>query len=128
MHAGGGRYASTGVVRDELDEIWGLPMTGFEWFLLIVVVILVPLLIAVIVTLWTLEQARKRNRRNRPGGKQSGVARKAMRAEPGPLIEGQSGNRSVEPREGRPRDDHTLDPDRPNVDQDDDAEVGNKRQ
>jgi hypothetical protein len=35
--------------------------------LLIVVVILIPLAIAVAVTLWSLEQARQRNRKNRPG-------------------------------------------------------------
>ena len=40
-------------------------MSGFEWFLLIVVVIVVPLVVAVVVTLWTLEQARQRSRRNR---------------------------------------------------------------
>ncbi|MGI8643859.1 MAG: hypothetical protein ACR2LS_07060 [Thermomicrobiales bacterium] len=46
-------------------------MSGFEWFLVIVVVIGIPLLIAVIVTLWTLEQARQRSRKNRkpPGDK-----------------------------------------------------------
>jgi hypothetical protein len=44
-------------------------MSGFEWFLIIVVVILIPLAIAVAVTLWTLEMARKRNPRNRAGGK-----------------------------------------------------------
>ena len=38
-----------------------------EWFLLIVVVILIPLAIAVTVTLWSLEQARRRSKRNRPG-------------------------------------------------------------
>ncbi|CAA9567637.1 MAG: hypothetical protein AVDCRST_MAG70-2181 [uncultured Thermomicrobiales bacterium] len=44
-------------------------MTGFEWFLLVVVVIGLPLLIAVVVTLWTLEQARQRQRKNRgPAG------------------------------------------------------------
>lgn len=58
-------------------------MSGFEWFLVIVVVILVPLAIAVAVTLWTLEQARQRNRRNRPGGKQAGVARRATHSEEG---------------------------------------------
>jgi len=55
-------------------------MSGFEWFLLIVVVILVPLAIAVAVTLWTLEQARRRNPRNRPGGKVSGTKRRAVRS------------------------------------------------
>ncbi len=54
-------------------------MSGMEWFLLVVVVILVPLAIAVVVTLWTLEQARKRNPRNRAGGKVSGAKRKATR-------------------------------------------------
>jgi len=43
-------------------------MSGFEWFLLVVVVIAVPLVVAVAVTLWTLEQARMRNRRNRETG------------------------------------------------------------
>jgi hypothetical protein len=38
-----------------------------EWFLLIVVVILIPLGVAVTVTLWSLEQARQRTKRNRPG-------------------------------------------------------------
>jgi hypothetical protein len=54
-------------------------MSGFEWFLVIVVVILIPLVIAVLVTLWTLEQARKRNPRNRAGGKTSGTKRQATR-------------------------------------------------
>lgn len=54
-------------------------MSGFEWFLLIVVVILLPLAIAVAVTLWTLEMARRRNPRNRPGGKVSGTKRRATR-------------------------------------------------
>lgn len=53
-------------------------MTGTEWFLLIVVVILVPLAIAVAVTLWTLEQARLRNKRNRPD-RPVGVKRNATR-------------------------------------------------
>ena len=54
-------------------------MSGFEWFLVIVVVFLIPLAIAVVVTLWTLEMARRRNPRNRPGGKVSGTKRKAVR-------------------------------------------------
>ena len=54
-------------------------MSGVEWFLLIVVVILVPLAIAIGVTLWTLEMARQRNSRNRPGGKVSGTKRQATR-------------------------------------------------
>ena len=40
------------------------------------------LAIAVVVTLWTLEMARRRNPRNRPGGKVSGAKRRAVR-EPG---------------------------------------------
>lgn len=40
-------------------------MGAQEW-LLLGAVIMVPLVIAVIVTLWTLEQAIKRNKRNRP--------------------------------------------------------------
>ena len=57
-------------------------MSGFEWFLIIVVVILIPLAVAVAVTLWTLEMARKRNPRNRPGGKVSGAKRRAVRDVP----------------------------------------------
>jgi hypothetical protein len=45
-------------------------MSGFEWFLLIGVVIVLPLVIAIAVTLWTLEQARLRNRRNHRSGSQ----------------------------------------------------------
>lgn len=52
-------------------------MTSFEWFLLIVVVIAVPLIVAVVVTLWTLEQARQRNRKNRTGGPSEPVKRMA---------------------------------------------------
>ncbi len=62
-------------------------MSGFEWFLAIVVVILIPLVIAVVVTLWTLEMARRRNPRNRPGGKVSGTKRKAVR-QPSDVAEG----------------------------------------
>lgn len=58
-------------------------MTGFEWFLLIVVVIAVPLIVAVVVTLWTLEQARQRNRKNRTGGPAEPVKRKATRSADG---------------------------------------------
>jgi hypothetical protein len=56
-------------------------MSGFEWFLLIVVVIAVPLVVAVAVTLWTLEQARSRNRQNREGAGTGGepVKRRATR-------------------------------------------------
>jgi uncharacterized membrane protein YgcG len=55
-------------------------MSGFEWFLLVAVVIAVPLVIAVVVTLWTLEQARARNRRNRGEAAAVGVKRKATRS------------------------------------------------
>jgi hypothetical protein len=51
-------------------------MTNFEWFLLIVVVIGVPLIVAAVVTIWTIDQARKRKRQNRPDA-QAGVKRKA---------------------------------------------------
>lgn len=51
-------------------------MTNFEWFLLIVVVIAVPLIIAAVVTIWTIDQARKRKRQNRPDA-QIGIKRKA---------------------------------------------------
>ena len=55
-------------------------MSGFEWFLLVVVVIIVPLVVAVMVTLWTLEQARQRKRQNRPEGEGDGpVKRRAVR-------------------------------------------------
>ena len=53
-------------------------MTGTEWFLLIVVVIGVPLFTAVIVTIWTLEMARQRNKKNRPQPTKP-VKRQAMR-------------------------------------------------
>ena len=67
-------------------------MSGFEWFLLIVVVILVPLIVAVMITLWTLEQARKRNRKNREEGTASAdpVKRRATR-EPASASGGDSG-------------------------------------
>nr|MBA2247479.1 hypothetical protein [Chloroflexia bacterium] len=46
------------------------------------VVLGVPLVVAVVVTLWTLEQARQRNRKNRPGEKSGGpVKRNATRTE-----------------------------------------------
>jgi len=56
-------------------------LSGTEWFLLIVIVILIPLVIAVAVTLWTLEMARQRNKRNR-GDRATGVKRRATRSEP----------------------------------------------
>ncbi len=64
-------------------------MTTFEWFLLIVVVLGVPLVVAVVVTLWTLEQARQRNRKNRPRDSSGGpVKRNATRTgtEPGIVV------------------------------------------
>lgn len=51
-------------------------MTGFEWFLLIVVVVAIPLIIAAIVTLWSIDQTNKRKRANRKDA-QIGVKRKA---------------------------------------------------
>jgi hypothetical protein len=56
-------------------------LSGAEWFILIVVVILIPLAIAVAVTLWTLEMARQRNKRNR-GDRAVGVKRRATRPTP----------------------------------------------
>jgi hypothetical protein len=38
---------------------------GLQEYLLLAMVIVVPLIIAVAVTLWTLEQARMRNKKNR---------------------------------------------------------------
>lgn len=38
---------------------------GTQEYLLLVMVIVVPLIIAVVVTLWTLEQARMRSKKNR---------------------------------------------------------------
>lgn len=61
-------------------------MTVFEWMLLVVVVIAVPLVVAVVVTLWTLEQARQRNRQNRPvttDGPEGPVKRRAVRVSDG---------------------------------------------
>lgn len=49
-----------------------------EWILLALVLV-IPLLIAVVVTLWTLEQAIKRNKKNRGG--------KAVRRAAEPVIE-----------------------------------------
>lgn len=58
-----------------------MPVSGTEWFLLVVVVIGVPLIVAVAVTLWTLEMVRQRNKKNR---KQPAVPvkRKATRLSP----------------------------------------------
>jgi uncharacterized membrane protein len=38
---------------------------GLQEYLLLALVILLPLVIAIVVTLWTLEQARLRNKKNR---------------------------------------------------------------
>lgn len=59
-------------------------MSGFEWFLLVVVVIAVPLVVAVAVTLWTLEQARMRNRRNRVASESEEEPVKRRAARDGP--------------------------------------------
>lgn len=75
-------------------------VTGTEWVLLIVVVILVPLAIAVSVTWWTLEQARRRNKRNRPN-RPIGVKRKATRERaPGEVRRGEPGSGGNERADG----------------------------
>jgi hypothetical protein len=56
-------------------------MSGTEWFLLLVIVIGIPLVIAVAVTVWTLEMARLRNKKNRPQLAVP-VKRKATREKP----------------------------------------------
>ena len=72
-------------------------MSNFEWFLLIVVVIGVPLIVAITVTIWTIDQARKRNRRNRPDAA-VGVKRRAVRepADGAPASGGTAANVSRE--------------------------------
>jgi hypothetical protein len=88
-------------------------MTNFEWFLLIVVVIGVPLVVAVVVTIWTIDQARKRSRQNRPDAA-IGVKRKATRepvaprtqTETIPTVAGEepvSVSRETSPPDGPPR-------------------------
>jgi hypothetical protein len=42
---------------------------GTQEYLLLAMVILVPLVIATVVTLWTLEQARMRSKKNRKGAR-----------------------------------------------------------
>jgi hypothetical protein len=54
---------------------------GTQEYILLALVILIPLVIAVVVTLWTLEQARLRNKKNRPTGEKR-VARAVVAAEP----------------------------------------------
>jgi hypothetical protein len=65
-------------------------MGAQEW-LLLAVVIAVPLLIAVVVTLWTLEQALKRNAKNRADKKIRRVAEAV--ADPAPDAGALDGNR-----------------------------------
>lgn len=60
------RGASPAIIRPGIETRSGKgAMTAFQWILLIVVVFVIPLTIAVVVTLWTLEMARKRNKKNR---------------------------------------------------------------
>ena len=42
-----------------------IQVMGLQEYLLLALVILLPLVIAIVVTLWTLEQARLRNKKNR---------------------------------------------------------------
>ncbi len=60
-----GRSGATGIIRRLFSPAVVSNMSLFE-YILVVLVILIPLVIAVTVTMWTLEQARLRNRRNRP--------------------------------------------------------------
>jgi hypothetical protein len=53
---------------------------GTQEYILLALVILIPLVIAVVVTLWTLEQARLRNKKNRPAGEKR-VARAVVAVE-----------------------------------------------
>jgi hypothetical protein len=50
---------------------------GTQEYLLLVMVIVVPLIIAVVVTLWTLEQARMRSKKNRKAARPTQSARSA---------------------------------------------------
>lgn len=54
---------------------------GTQEYILLALVIVIPLVIAVVVTLWTLEQARLRNKKNRKDGAKT-VARAVVAAEP----------------------------------------------
>jgi uncharacterized membrane protein YgcG len=91
-------------------------MSGFEWFLLVVVVIAAPLVVAVAITLWTLEQAKRRNRQNReeaPGTEP--VKRRATRAIDGsgaivPVAAMSTTTHRTEDRTGRDPSDAELDP------------------
>jgi hypothetical protein len=48
-----------------------IQVMGLQEYLLLALVILLPLVIAILVTLWTLEQARLRNKKNRKRSPQS---------------------------------------------------------
>ena len=79
-----------------------------EWLMLAAVIVL-PLLIAVVVTLWTLEQAIKRNAKNR-GGKN--VRRVAVAADDGGAgLVPPAGSGSSVARGGRGQDSDRPDPD-----------------
>ena len=72
-------------------------MSGTEW-LLVVLVILVPLALAVIVTKWTLDQAMKRQRRNRePRPEGERVPTPLATSEPNTELFGGSGVRAPDP-------------------------------
>lgn len=55
---------------------------GTQEWLLLALVLIVPLIIAVVVTLWTLEQAIKRNKKNQTGRKVRRVAEPVTDVEP----------------------------------------------
>ena len=69
--------------KGDVGSLRSVAVSGTEWFILIVIVILLPLAIAVAVTLWTLEMARQRNKRNQ-GERAVGVKRRATRVESSP--------------------------------------------
>jgi uncharacterized protein YpmS len=48
-----------------------IQVMGLQEYFLLALVILLPLVIAIVVTLWTLEQARLRNKKNRKRSPQS---------------------------------------------------------
>ncbi len=55
---------------------------GTQEWLLLALVLIVPLIIAVVVTLWTLEQAIKRNKKNQTGRKVRRVAEPVAAIDP----------------------------------------------
>jgi uncharacterized membrane protein YgcG len=73
---------------------------GTQEWLLLGVVVLVPLVIAIAVTLWTLEQAIKRNRKNRPDRAARRVSEPV--ADPAPVTAGATthGARNHDDRSG----------------------------